>query len=361
MNGKSYSSLDANQSQTPEPWTQPNPSVQEACGPEVIEVEPGKTYRIRTIGATALNLVSVAFQDHQNLSVVAADARYTKPADTDRIQIGSGQRYDFLLQTKTESDLQSLGRSIFWIQLETRYRPVNVTSYALLSYRTNLAFNQTPPSSAPEPAPLTITNDIQDWLEFTLDPLYPNGFPSASEVNRQVVLRSAQLMAPSGLFESVQNRTWTELNQHLRNTSFSTRSSSVGTPYLVDIYEKGEDALPDYDTAVQKYGGWDPNLNVYPAKVGEVIDIVLINEPDGLPVGFDLHPWHIHGDHVYDLGSGPGTYNATANEERLQGYNPVLRDTTMLLKYTDAREISANKNYTSQGWRAWRLKVQNPG
>ena len=363
VNGKSYPSLDANQSMTPEPWTKPNPSVQTTCGPEVIQVEPGKVYRMRVIGGTALNLVSVAFQNHQNLSVVAADASYTRPAETDRIQIGSGQRYDFLFRAKTEDELRSLGKSMFWVQLETRYRPINTTSYALLSYNTNLTFtfNQTTPSSPPANPPLTIPNHIQDWLEYTLEPLYPNDFPSAEEVTRQVYLSAAQLAAPSGLFQSADNRTWTETDEHLENTSFSDRTPSVGVPYLVDVYQRGEDAIPDYETAVQNYGGWDPELNVYAARVGEVIDIILIDEPDGLPGGFDIHPWHIHGDHVYDLGSGPGAYNATANEERLRGYSPVLRDTTILYKYTTTDDVGENKNYTSQGWRAWRLRVQNAG
>jgi hypothetical protein len=172
---------------------------------------------------------------------------------------------------------------------------------------------------------------------------------------------SAQLTAPSGLFWTVHNRTWTESNQHLQNTSFSSRTSSVGVPYLVNVFEKGDEAIPDYETAVQKYGGWDPNLNVYAARVGEIIDIILVNEPNGLNVGFDVHPWHIHGDHVYDMGSGPGTYNATANEEKLRNYKPILRDTSFLYKYTPGEEVGTNKNYTSQGWRAWRLRVANPG
>lgn len=59
--------------------------------------------------------------------------------------------------------------------------------------------------------------------------------------------------------------------------------------------------IPNYDDAVQNHGGWDPCFNVYPAKVGRVIDIILVNEPNGINGGFDVHPSHIHGDHVYDL------------------------------------------------------------
>ncbi|KAJ9257400.1 hypothetical protein DTO207G8_2154 [Paecilomyces variotii] len=361
VNGNSYLSLDANQSQTKKPWSTPDLSIQSVCGPEVIEVEPDKIYRIRSVGAMAQSLVSFAFEDHQNLSVIAADARYTKPVDTDHIQVGSGQRFDFLLRTKSESELQHLGKSMFWVQFETRFRPINTTSYAVLSYKTNLSLNHTIPSSPPAQTPLTLSTDVQSWLEYTLEPLQPNDFPTADQVTRQVILVSESLVARSGQFQTINNHTWTEHNEHLGGTPANDTSPSVGVPYLVNIYRKGQKAIPDYETAVQHFGGWDPRLNVYPAEVGEIIDIILVLKPNPSTGDIDPHPWHIHGGHAYDLGSGPGTYNATANEERLKGYNPVLRDTTWLYKYTTADNIYGPQKYVSQGWRAWRLRVNDPG
>ena len=102
---------------------------------------------------------------------------------------------------------------------------------------------------------MTIPNDIQDWFEYTLKPLTPNGFPSSQEVTRQVYLPFAQLTDPSGLSFSAENRTWTESNQHLGNTSSSDRTPSGGVPYLVDIYQRGSAALPDHDNAVTNNGG----------------------------------------------------------------------------------------------------------
>ncbi|GAB1212780.1 hypothetical protein ATERTT37_001927 [Aspergillus terreus] len=363
MNGNSFPGMSANETDTPEPWVMPDPSLVESCGPEVIQVDPDKTYRMRVIGGPALNLVTMGFEDHQELSIMAADGKYTKLAKTERIQIASGQRFDFLLHTKTEDELRRLGKSAFWIQMESRYRPMNVSSYALLSYNTpsDLAFNQTTDLVPPEKQPLTLPNKVYDWLEYVLEPLEPNGFPTADKVNRTVVLTSLQLIAKEGVYAAVSNRTWTETNQHRNNTPFWKREHQAGTPYLVDIFRRGDEAIPDYETTVQKHGGWDPDLNVYVAKVGEVIDIIMVNQPNGLDIGFDLHPWHIHGGHIYDLGSGPGSYNATANEEKLKGYNPVIRDTTMLYKYTPGQYVGENKNFTDQGWRAWRLHVQDPG
>lgn len=38
-----------------------------------IDVEPGKTYRLRFVASTALNLVSLAFEDHETLTYIEAD------------------------------------------------------------------------------------------------------------------------------------------------------------------------------------------------------------------------------------------------------------------------------------------------
>ena len=300
-------------------------------------------------------------EDHDDLTVITADGRYTKPASTSRIQTGPGQRFDFLLKTKTDVELKKLGKSNFWIQFETRYRPVNVTSYAVLKYTGNYCPNSTIPTHPPREQPLKITDHVQTWLEYTLEPLQPNGFPKASEVTRRVYLIAAQILTKTNQFWTATNHTWTEQDQHLGDTPFNDTSSNVGTPYLVNIFEKGERAIPNYAVAVDKYGGWDPELDVWAAEVGEVIDIIIVNQPNGAYGGFDTHPWHIHGGHVWDLGSGNGTYDPVANEQKLQGYNPVLRDTTYLYQYIQGYGIGVLPPYSNQGWRAWRLKVDDAG
>ena len=118
--------------------------------------------------------------------------------------------------------------------------------------------------------------------------------------------------------------------------------------------------IANYDLAAGSCGGWDPKLNAWPAKVGEVIDIILINEPEGVVGGFDVHPWHIHGEHVYDLGSGNGKYDAAANKKRIADYKPVLRDSTYLYRFTPGDGLNLPP-YSQQGWRAWRLRVQDVG
>lgn len=119
-------------------------------------------------------------------------------------------------------------------------------------------------------------------------------------------------------------------------------------PYLVNIYRNRQ--TPNYSLALE-HGGFDPLSKAFPAKVGEVLDIVWQN--NGGPVGgFESHPMHIHGDHAWDLGSGNGTYDAEKNEARFQNYSPVRRDTTYLYRHVVKGAPGSNA-----GWRAWRIRI----
>ncbi|KAL6849008.1 hypothetical protein ACO1O0_008538 [Amphichorda felina] len=360
VNGNSYPSLGSSQADAHPSYSKRSAIVEESCRPEVITVQPSTSYRMRAIGGVGLTLISLGIEDHNNLSIISVDGKYTMPFETDHIQVASGQRFDFILQTKNESELQELGMKQFWIQLESRYRPTNITSWALLSYNISNSAPVAVPEKPPANKVLSLTYNVQQWLEYSLKPMKPNGFPTVDQVTRTVYLRAAELLS-SHVFWSINNHTWTDENEHYNHTDVSNITSDTHTPYLVDIYNRGEAAIPNYDLAVGKYNGWDPELNVYAAKLGEIIDIVIVNQPSGVVGGYDTHPFHIHGGHVYDLGSGPGTYNATSNEQRLKGYTPVLRDTTMLYKYSTTDLVGTGLNYTDQGWRAWRLNVTEPG
>lgn len=133
-------------------------------------------------------------------------------------------------------------------------------------------------------------------------------------------------------------------------TESSQANGSV--PYLIQIYTTGQ--VPNY-TAALANGGWDPthNNHAFPALAGETLDIVWQSN-SGPTGGWDFHPMHAHGAHYWDLGSGNGTYDASANEARLlaDGYVPARRDTTMLHRYAVKGAVD-----TTAGWRAWRLRV----
>ena len=305
------------------------------CGMASIDVQPGKTYRLRLIGGTALSFVTLAFEDHDELIVIEADGSYTQPVKTSYIQIGSGQRFSVLLRTKSK---RQLTKKHFYMQIETRERPTVTTSYAILNYGSLDA--KLP--SLPKTPPLNLPPTTLGWLDHELQPLtVDDDFPPLSEVTRTVTIRTHQLIDGTIVWAQ-DNIPWTE--------------TFPQEPYLVSLYKNDGVEFPSYERAVAN-GGIDPQTRAFPANIGEVIDIVIQNTGSDNG-GVDLHPFHAHGSHYWDLGSGNGTFDSLQNEAswKRTGGQPVRRDTTILYRYGKATTPGMDL-----GWRAWRLRVTEPG
>jgi L-ascorbate oxidase len=125
-------------------------------------------------------------------------------------------------------------------------------------------------------------------------------------------------------------------------------------PYLVSLYKNDGVEFPSMQRALEN-NGIDPVTRAFPAQIGEVLEIVIQNTGSDSKA-LDVHPWHLHGPHYYNLGSGNGTYDRHANDAKWAGKEPARRDTTMLYRYG-----MSTGNGTVQGWRAWRLRVTEPG
>ncbi|KAH8654950.1 Cupredoxin [Tricladium varicosporioides] len=307
----------------------------------VINVEPGKTYRLRLIGGTALSFNSLAIEGHENLEVIEADASYTEKHSTSFIQIGSGQRFSVLLHTKEKPEKQH-----YYLQLETRERDSFTRSYAVINYGPP-ANSTTTPFYPPSSPPITLPPTDDSFLEYQLRPLdsptySSSDLPTAAEVTRRVNI-TVHLSEPGGALIYLQNGyTWNE--------------GIVDEPYLVSLYKNNGKNWPSMERAL-KNDGLDPVTHAFPAEIGEVLEIVVQNTgSDGGEM--ETHPWHAHGAHYWDMGSGEGIYDAAANEAKWAKSpgKPVKRDTTML--YRNVRFAGVGQ---LAGWRAWRLRITQPG
>lgn len=335
------------------------------CKLPVINVLPGMTYRLRFIGATALSHVLLAIEGHAELTIIAADARYTQPYQVSHIQLGSGQRFDVILRTKTLRELAELGRTQFWLQFETRDRPTTYRGYGSLLYTIPRSKRNSAPkdkydpvpgikgvaglgtkgyqlSPAPTSPPLSLPNITYDWLEYALQPLRPNRFPTASEVTRRVYMTVQQFQNGS-IYWAQNGNNWTD--------------TSGRTPTLIDLYKRGDSAMPNHTRALEN-NGWDPETRLWSATTGEVLEIIIQNTGSLVKNAgaLDIHPFHAHAGHYYDIGGGNGTYDPAANEMKLRSYKPVLRDTTMVYRYG-----TAGIPGQVMSWRGWRLRVSDPG
>ena len=322
---------------------------------DVITVEPGKTYRFRFIAATSLSIATIGLQHHKGLQIIEADGNYTRKHPVDILQMGSGQRYSTILTAKTCSELD--GQLDYYMQLESRARPTVVTNYAILRYSNSCGFtNSTTLShnSYPTSKPIALPDLISGWLDYMLEPLHPNNFPSASEVTRRVTINIQQYFDKYSIWQD-DNVTWVE------DASDPLPHTSPGEPYLVALYNNQTAYLPSYEAAITN-GGVDRKTKTFPGKLGEVVEIVLQNigshsdDPKTPGGGLDVHPWHAHGRHYYDIGGGDGVYVPSIAEGRLNGTQPVQRDTTILYRYNETTQPNQKR-----GWRAWRLRVDDPG
>ncbi|RCI12924.1 hypothetical protein L249_0585 [Ophiocordyceps polyrhachis-furcata BCC 54312] len=335
----------------------------------LIEIEPGKTYRLRFVAATALSMALLGFEHHRWLYVIQADGGYTKQHGVNWMQLGSGQRYDVLLHAKTCEELRRLGGKMdFYMQLESRERVWVVTSYAMLRYRDTCGFapingtaGRLPVGRAPETRPMTLPPTIDGFLDYALEPLDEGDekFPTAAEVTRRVVLHMQQFRNRWILW-LVNKESWTESG--IGPVPSRTRPEE---PYLVSLYQNQSAHLPDYEEAIAR-GGLCPKTRTYPARIGEVLEVVLqqlgARTLDGShDVGnlsaADAHPWHAHGPHFWDAGGGPGAWSAAEAERRLEGKRPVRRDTTLLYRY-GAETVPPG---SPAGWRLWRMRISQPG
>lgn len=166
-----------------------------SCAPHIIDVEPNKRYRIRVIGATVLSMVKIGIEDHINLDVIEADGSYTKPFRVDHMQVASGQRFSYLLKTKTASELRKSKKQQFWIRYESRDRPLSIPGYALLRYRLpGHQYGERLPLSLPPVSPVRLPNATSSYLEYSLEALRPTSrFPRLSEVTRTVTIQVNQM------------------------------------------------------------------------------------------------------------------------------------------------------------------------
>ncbi|RXK37646.1 L-ascorbate oxidase [Tremella mesenterica] len=321
------------------------------CGNNKQLVKPSTRYRVRIISSTSLSYVGLALEGH-NMTVFEVDGTYVEPLPVTSLEMGVGQRYSVLIETMdnpTQSDW-------YW-RLRTMWRPTRVNGSALWSYDPSTSsdpFTRSSIGQEPTPVGLNETVPLPDEVFGWVSGSNPNHCmfllqPTKPQLTLWIL--NAQQMV------DMQGFRWS-INGQLNN------STLPNVPYLIQLYNETEDKrMPNYTTALQN-GGYDIGSNTYPAKLGEVLDIVIQNRAGPTSGMVEAHPFHTHGAKYWDMGYGPGNFSYTAlNTSRasMKG-SPYLRDTSVV--YSGPGE-SYNSSVIDDdgpgGWRLFRIKVSDPG
>lgn len=170
------------------------------CRHHVLDVDSDKTYRVRTIGTSSLTFPYYAIEGHGALTVIAADGHYLSPVNSSYVQVDSGQRFDYLLRSKSAQELVDIGKTTFWGRIETRWRPAKDQGAFILSYRdrsglANLASSATPVDlnqtvHLPTEADPWINSQIRPQLDVATEDAR---FPPDSSVTRNITLNTSRL------------------------------------------------------------------------------------------------------------------------------------------------------------------------
>lgn len=250
----------------------------QSCQPMPLQVKPDTTYRVRLICATAISFVTIGLEGHDNLTIIEADGTDSKPYSTDHIQMGSGQRYSLLLRTKSAADCKSANKYSYWLRYENREEvDSSMAGYGLFEYNVpGIASAQL--AALPASPPMNLPTQVTDWTEYALSPFNPSLQPFPTKADRTLHIKVEQKgIAVNG--KVVSRLEWAQNGD-------VWKEEKIDVPYMVQFYKEGASAFPDWDLAIAN-NGWDPRNLAFPAKTGEVIDIIWEsnNSPTG---GFEV-------------------------------------------------------------------------
>ncbi|KAI9617534.1 hypothetical protein H4Q26_012832 [Puccinia striiformis f. sp. tritici PST-130] len=323
------------------------------CHPHVVHVKPGKTYRVRTIGITALTFLYFSIESHSKLTLIEVDGGYIKPTSTPYMELGSGQRYSFLLKTKTLEQLQGKhGQLDFYGRVESRWREKRdmgsfILRYDLGSSASNPTHSAQKSATVPSPTRQSyLSTLITDPTE--LDKIVP--LPNEDQEWVSCRFRPQQKKAPDG-----------SVNWFVNNLTYVEQKPKV--PLLVRAYTDG--LRPDYEAAFAN-NGYDAKLDAYPIKLGEVIEFIIVNVASTVNVA-EVHPWHLHGQKFFVIGQGYGeftedSYKKINKDNHLKNKRSIERDTQVVFAGKNNKLFKGPMPSGSHvGWLVIRLVANTPG
>lgn len=303
----------------------------EQCAPQILSVQPNKTYRLRLASTTALASLNLAIGNHK-MVVVEADGNYVQPFAVEDMDIYSGESYSVLLTTDQDPSLN------YWVSISVRGRkPQTPQGLTMLHYqhhpKTSLI-----PTSPPPVTPL--------WNNYTHSKLFTNkilalmGTPQPPiTTHRRITLLNTQNYIDGYTKWAINNLSLVlpatpylgSIKYGLKN-AFGQKTPPENFPINYDVMKPATNQNSSYGNGVYMLG------------FNTTVDVILQNANALAANTSEIHPWHLHGHDFWVLGYGEGRFSDKENNLNLK--NPPLRNTAVIFPF---------------GWTALRFVADNPG
>ncbi|XVF22350.1 hypothetical protein REPUB_Repub12eG0164900 [Reevesia pubescens] len=281
-----------------------------------IDVVPGKTYLLRLINA-GLNMENFFAIAYHKLTIVEADAEYTKPFTTDRVMLGPGQTMNVLVTADQPIGKYSMAMGPYMSAQNIPFQ--NISAIAYLQYLGAV------PNSISLPAKLPSFNDnlavktVMDGLR-SLDPVnVPKEIDTSLFVTVGLNVNKCQSKNPQKNCQGLNNGTF---SASMNNISFVKPTISVLEAYYKKIGGQFTEDFPGAPLQFYDFVNGAPNnapnntqaMNGTRTKVIEFGSRVQLIFQDTGTFSTENHPIHLHGYSFYVVGYGTGNFNPqTAN------------------------------------------------
>lgn len=311
-----------------------------------IDVVPGKTYLLRLINAGLNSENFFAIANHK-LTIVEADAEYTKPFTTDRVMLGPGQTINVLVTANQPIGKYSMAMGPYSSAKGAVFQ--NISAIAHFQYLGAVTNSVSLPAQLPSFSDNLAVKTVMDGLKSLNTVNVPKEIDANLFITIGLNVQKCQSKTPNQNCQGLNNGV---MAASMNNISFIKPQISLLEAYYKKMNGSFTEDFPGVPLKFYDFVNGAPNnipndtqaLNGTRVKVLEYGTRVQLILQDTGTVTTENHPIHLHGYSFYVVGYGTGNYNPqTAN------FNLVDPP------YMNTIGVPAG------GWAAIRFLADNPG
>ncbi|KAK6935853.1 Multicopper oxidase, C-terminal [Dillenia turbinata] len=315
-----------------------------------LKVKPGKTYLLRLINAALNDELFFSIANH-SLTIVEADAVYTKPYKTHTILIAPGQTTNVLLHAKTQAP-----QAAFLMEARPYFTGQgtfdNSTVAGILEYEQPTTPIKNLPLFRPKLPALNDTNYAANFSQ-SLRSLANAQFPAIvpQTVQKRFLFTVGLGSSPCPKNQTCQGPNGTKFAASVNNLSFALPTTALLQAHFFGqsngVYTND---FPSTPLMPFNYTGTPPNNTLVTNATKVVVlpfntSVELVMQDTSI-LGAESHPLHIHGFNFFIVGQGFGNFNPNKDPSNFNLMDPVERNTVAV---------------PSGGWVAIRFLADNPG
>ncbi|XP_041011182.1 laccase-6 [Juglans microcarpa x Juglans regia] len=281
-----------------------------------IDVVPGKTYLLRLINAGLNSENFFAIANHK-LTIVEADAEYTKPFTTDRVMLGPGQTINVLVTADQPIEKYSMAMGPYSSAKGAAFQ--NILAIAHFQYSGAVTNSVFLPAQLPRVGDNLAVKTVMDGLRSLNKVNVPKEIDTNLFITIGLNVQRCHSKTPKQNCQGLNNGV---MAASMNNISFIKPKISLLEAYYRKINGSFTDDFPGVPIEYYDFVNGAPNnipnntqsLNgtrVMVLEYGTRVQLIL---QDTGTVTTENHPIHLHGFSFYVVGYGSGNYDPqTAN------------------------------------------------